>query len=55
MFEIFSDGIKHKIAPAKDEFNAMLNYGYGMLYGMIERSVVVAGLDPYIGFPGIDK
>ena len=23
----------------------MLNYGYGVLYGIIERSVVVAGLD----------
>ena len=41
--------------PAKDEFNAMLNYGYGVLYGIIERSVVVAGLDPYIGFIHTDN
>jgi CRISPR-associated protein Cas1 len=41
--------------PAKDEFNALLNYGYGMLYGIIERSVIVAGLDPYIGFIHTDN
>jgi CRISPR-associated protein Cas1 len=41
--------------PAKDEFNAMLNYGYGVLYGIIEKSVVVAGLDPYIGFVHTDN
>jgi CRISPR-associated protein Cas1 len=33
----------------------MLNYGYGVLYGIIERSVVVAGLDPYIGFIHTDN
>jgi CRISPR-associated protein Cas1 len=31
---------------AKDEFNAMLNYGYGVLYGTVEKAVVVAGLIP---------
>jgi CRISPR-associated protein Cas1 len=41
--------------PAKDEFNAILNYGYGVLYGMVERAVVVAGLDPYIGFIHTDN
>ena len=41
--------------PAKDEFNALLNYGYGVLYGIIERAVVVAGLDPYIGFIHTDN
>jgi CRISPR-associated protein Cas1 len=41
--------------PAKDEFNALLNYGYGILYGIIERAVVVAGLDPYIGFIHTDN
>ncbi len=36
--------------PAKDEFNAMLNYGYGILYSMVEKACIIAGLDPYIGF-----
>lgn len=36
--------------PAKDAFNAFLNYGYGMLYGKIEKALIVAGLDPYLGF-----
>lgn len=36
--------------PAKDEFNAMLNYAYGILYSRIERSLMLAGLDPFVGF-----
>ncbi|MGD9489464.1 MAG: CRISPR-associated endonuclease Cas1 [Calditrichaceae bacterium] len=40
--------------PARDEFNALLNYGYGVMYGIVERAVVVAGLDPYIGFVHTD-
>ncbi|WP_247653529.1 CRISPR-associated endonuclease Cas1 [Flavobacterium sp. CS20] len=36
--------------PAQDEFNAMLNYGYGILYSRTERALMLAGLDPYIGF-----
>lgn len=36
--------------PAKDEFNAMLNYAYGILYSRIERALMLAGLDPYVGF-----
>jgi CRISPR-associated protein Cas1 len=35
--------------PATDVINAMLNYGYGMLYGKIEGSLICAGIDPYIG------
>jgi CRISPR-associated protein Cas1 len=35
--------------PATDVVNAMLNYGYGMLYGKIEGSLICAGTDPYIG------
>ena len=41
--------------PAKDEFNAILNYGYGVLYGVVEKAVVIAGLDPYIGFIHTDN
>lgn len=36
--------------PAKDEFNAMLNYSYGILYSLVERACLLAGLDPYVGF-----
>jgi CRISPR-associated protein Cas1 len=36
--------------PAADPFNAFLNYGYGILYGKIEKALMVAGLDPYVGF-----
>ena len=36
--------------PAKDPYNAFLNYAYGMLYGKIEKSLIIAGLDPYLGF-----
>lgn len=35
--------------PAKDMFNAMLNYGYGMLYGKVEGALIRAGIDPYAG------
>lgn len=36
--------------PAKDEFNCLINYAYGVLYGTVERACVLAGLDPYVGF-----
>jgi len=36
--------------PAKDEFNCLLNYAYGVLYGEVERACVLAGIDPYVGF-----
>lgn len=35
--------------PAMDIVNAFLNYGYGILYGKIEGSLIKAGIDPYIG------
>lgn len=35
--------------PAMDIVNALLNYGYGVLYGKIEGSLIKAGIDPYIG------
>ncbi|KQC03432.1 MAG: CRISPR-associated protein Cas1 [Candidatus Cloacimonas sp. SDB] len=35
--------------PAKDPFNAFLNYGYGVLYSKVEKALIIAGLDPYIG------
>ncbi len=36
--------------PARDPFNCLLNYAYGVLYGTVERACVLAGLDPYVGF-----
>ena len=41
--------------PAMDRFNALLNYGYGMLYPMVEKCLIIAGLDPYIGFIHADN
>jgi CRISPR-associated protein Cas1 len=35
--------------PATDIVNAMLNYGYGILYGRIEGALIKAGIDPYVG------
>ncbi|MDY7040944.1 MAG: CRISPR-associated endonuclease Cas1, partial [Chloroflexota bacterium] len=40
---------------AKDAVNSALNYGYGILYGQVERAVVLAGLDPYAGFIHVDR
>ncbi|MBK9107291.1 MAG: CRISPR-associated endonuclease Cas1 [Saprospiraceae bacterium] len=34
----------------KDLFNKGLNYVYGITYGIIESSLLMCGLDPYIGF-----
>jgi CRISPR-associated protein Cas1 len=42
-------------SPARDEFNCMLNYGYGVLYSMVEKGCIIAGLDPYIGFLHTDN
>jgi CRISPR-associated protein Cas1 len=41
--------------PAKDEFNCLLNYGYGVLYSMVEKGCIIAGLDPFIGFLHTDN
>ena len=40
---------------ATDPINAALNYGYGILYGQVERALVLAGLDPYGGFIHADR
>ena len=36
--------------PAQDAFNAFLNYAYGILYSKIEKTLIIAGIDPYVGF-----
>jgi CRISPR-associated protein Cas1 len=60
-------GALHKLLPdgyhwpgrkgrgARDPINAALNYGYGILYGQVERALVLAGLDPYGGFIHADR
>jgi CRISPR-associated protein Cas1 len=40
---------------ARDPVNNALNYGYGILYGQVERALVLAGLDPYGGFIHVDR
>ncbi len=40
---------------AKDTFNVMLNYGYGILYNELERCCLYTGLDPYTGFYHADR
>jgi CRISPR-associated protein Cas1 len=35
--------------PAMDIANALLNYGYGIMYGRIEGDLIKSGIDPYIG------
>lgn len=41
--------------PALDPFNALLNYGYGLLYGMVEAALLKAGLDPALGLLHADS
>jgi CRISPR-associated protein Cas1 len=41
--------------PARDAFNAMLNYSYGVLYSLVERACICAGLDPFVGFLHTDN
>lgn len=41
--------------PAKDSFNCMLNYSYGVLYSQVEKACILAGLDPYIGIMHTDN
>ena len=42
--------IGRSMRPAKDSFNAFINYGFGVLYSRVEKSLMLAGLDPYVGF-----
>lgn len=40
---------------ASDAFNALLNYGYGILYTHVWGAVVNAGLEPFAGFLHVDR
>ena len=48
-------GFTQRERDAKDPFNAMLNYGYGILYSEVEKACIIAGLDPYLGFLHVDR
>lgn len=41
--------------PAKDPFNAVLNYALGILYSRVEKACIIAGLDPFVGFLHTDN
>ena len=41
--------------PAQDGFNATLNYAYGVLYSLVDRACICAGLDPFLGFLHTDN
>jgi CRISPR-associated protein Cas1 len=35
--------------------NSLLNYGYGILYGLVWGAVLNAGLEPFAGFLHVDR
>ena len=41
--------------PAKNPFNAVLNYCYGVLYSRVEKACIISGLDPFVGFMHTDN
>ena len=41
--------------PAKDAFNAALNYAFGVLYSLVEKACINAGLDHFVGFLHTDN
>jgi len=49
---VFS-GRKHR--GATDEVNALLNYGYGILYSQVWTALTLAGLEPFGGFLHVDR
>jgi len=46
---------KRSRRPAKDHFNAAINYGYGMLYSVVESGLFAVGLDPQLGILHTDE
>ena len=48
-------GFQGRSQEPADPVNAALNYGYGILYGLSWRALVLAGLDPYAGFLHSDR
>jgi CRISPR-associated protein Cas1 len=50
--EVFK-GREHR--GATDAVNAMLNYGYGILYAKVWAALLSAGLEPFAGFLHVDR
>ncbi len=48
-------GFEGRIHDSPDPVNSCLNYGYGILYSLAWRALVLAGLDPYAGFLHVDR
>lgn len=46
---------KGRDKDSQDHVNILLNYGYGILYNQTEKTCVLAGLDPYLGFMHTDR
>ena len=40
---------------ANDDVNALLNYGYGILYSQVWSALTLAGLEPFAGFLHVDR
>ena len=40
---------------AVDDVNALLNYGYGILYSQVWSALSLAGLEPFAGFLHVDR
>ena len=56
--EVFPDDwqfLSRSRRPAKDPFNAALNYLYGILYSYVMHALVIAGLDPFLGLLHTDE
>lgn len=46
---------KGRDKDSQDHVNILLNYGYGILYNQTEKTCVLAGLDPYLGYMHTDR
>lgn len=46
---------KRKHRGATDPVNAILNYGYGILYSQVWSAITLAGLEPFAGFIHVDR
>ena len=40
----------HSKHPPEDRFNALLSFGYGMLFALVHRTLLGVGLEPSLGF-----
>ncbi|MBK9257718.1 MAG: CRISPR-associated endonuclease Cas1 [Saprospiraceae bacterium] len=54
-FTQHTDAQKRTKYGAQDNMNMSLNYCYGIMYGIIEASLLMKGVDPYIGLLHINR